>query len=204
VTENAPSRARSRSIPQIDRARVDEIEAALELVNVPSYILDPTGVVRWLNSAARQRVGNINGREFTSVVAPEDRLRSRELFARKVVGGAPVTDAELVLVDPNGNRVAVELSSVPLRSGDQVVGVFGQITEEQEASPLPPPANLTPRQSQVLQMLQRGCSTRQIAGELLLSPETVRNHVRSVLRALGVHTRLEAVAVARRDKLVAE
>jgi DNA-binding NarL/FixJ family response regulator len=30
----------------------------------------------------------------------------------------------------------------------------------------------------------------------------VRNHVRHLLRALGVHTRLEAVAVARREHLV--
>jgi DNA-binding NarL/FixJ family response regulator len=38
---------------------------------------------------------------------------------------------------------------------------------------------------------------------LHLSPETVRNHIRHLLRALGVHTRLEAVAVARRDSPVA-
>jgi DNA-binding NarL/FixJ family response regulator len=35
-----------------------------------------------------------------------------------------------------------------------------------------------------------------------LSTETVRNHVRHLLRALGVHTRLEAVAVARQEHLV--
>ena len=42
-----------------------------------------------------------------------------------------------------------------------------------------------------------------LAGELHLSLETVRNHVRGILRALGVHSRLEAVAVARREHLVA-
>ena len=36
-----------------------------------------------------------------------------------------------------------------------------------------------------------------------MSPEMVRNHVRHVLRALGVHSRLEAVAMARRERLVA-
>jgi DNA-binding NarL/FixJ family response regulator len=54
----------------------------------------------------------------------------------------------------------------------------------------------------VLRLLQQGRSTDQIAAELSLSRETVRNHIRHLLRALGVHTRLEAVAVARREHLL--
>ncbi|TML51560.1 MAG: response regulator transcription factor, partial [Actinobacteria bacterium] len=48
-----------------------------------------------------------------------------------------------------------------------------------------------------------GRSTEQIAAKLHLSPETVRNHIRALFRTLGVHSRLEAVAVARRQHLVA-
>jgi DNA-binding NarL/FixJ family response regulator len=55
----------------------------------------------------------------------------------------------------------------------------------------------------VLRLLDRGHSTAQIAQELHLSLETVRNHIRHLMRALGVHTRLEAVAVARHGELVA-
>ena len=54
----------------------------------------------------------------------------------------------------------------------------------------------------MLRLLEHGRSTRQIAAELHLSTETVRNHVRGVLRALHVNSRLEAVTVARRDHLV--
>jgi PAS domain S-box-containing protein len=175
----------------------DEIERALEMVNVPSYVLDTTGVVRWINPAALQRVGDVRGHPFTSVVAPEEQHRSREVFTRKVIGGASVTDGEFVVVDVDGNRVAIEVSSVPLVRGGRVVGVFGQVTREREAPPLPPHPRLTPRQSEVLRLLEHGRSTQQIAEELHLSPETVRNHVRHVLRNLGVHSRLEAVALAR-------
>jgi DNA-binding NarL/FixJ family response regulator len=49
----------------------------------------------------------------------------------------------------------------------------------------------------VLQLLGRGASTEQIAEALTISSETVRNHVRHVLRTLGAHSRLEAVATAR-------
>jgi DNA-binding NarL/FixJ family response regulator len=50
----------------------------------------------------------------------------------------------------------------------------------------------------VLRLLEHGRSTDQIAEELHLSIETVRNHIRRLLRALDVHSRLEAVAVGRR------
>ena len=49
----------------------------------------------------------------------------------------------------------------------------------------------------MLGLLQRGYSTKQIGQELNVSTETVRNHIRGVLHALGVNSRLEAVAAAR-------
>jgi two-component system NarL family response regulator len=77
-----------------------------------------------------------------------------------------------------------------------VVGVFGQISEIVEEPHEHPDLNLTPRQAEVLDLLERGRTTTQIAGELHLSVETVRNHIRGILRATGTHSRLEAVAIA--------
>ena len=179
-----------------------DVEAALETVSVPSYVIDPTGIIRWINPAARRLVGDVRGRQFTSVVAPEDSRRAREQFARKIAGTAQVTDAQVVLVEPDGSRVNVEVSSVPLMQGHRLVGVFGQLADVHEQAPEEFPHHLTPRQTEVLSLLRRGHSTEQIAQELHLSTETVRNHVRHLLRALGVHTRLEAVAVAQREHLV--
>lgn len=55
---------------------------------------------------------------------------------------------------------------------------------------------LTPRQLQILQLVAEGMSTREIAGKLGMSPLTLRTHVQNVLTRLGVHTKLEAVALA--------
>ena len=180
-----------------------DVEGALEGVNVPSYVIDRVGVVRWMNRAARAMVGDQVGRQFTSVVAPEDTRRARELFARKGVGNTEVTDARVVVVDAVGGRVAVEISSVPLRQGEHVIGVFGQVSDVLEEPQPHPELHLTPRQSEVLRLLELGRSTTQIADELQLSRETVRNHVRHLLHALGASSRLEAVAVARRELLPA-
>jgi PAS domain S-box-containing protein len=168
----------------------------LEHVNVPSYVIDAAGIIRWLNPAAQRIVGDVEGRQFTSVVAPEETQRARELFVRKVVGAATVTDAGFALVDSDGGRLHVEISSVPLRRGEHVVGVFGQVTDLVETPLAHPELPLTPRQAEVLDLLERGRTTRQIASELHLSTDTVRNHVRHILRAVGAHSRLEAVAIA--------
>src|SRR5580765_5466745 len=174
-----------------------DLEAALETVNVPSYVIDPTGVIRWVNPAARRLVGDVRGRQFTSIVAPEDTHRAREHFARKVAGSERTTDAQVVLLDSGGDRVKVDISSVPLSDGHRIVGVFGQVAQVTQPQPRPAHPALTPRQSEVLRLLEHGRSTEQIARELHLSQETVRNHIRRLLRALDVHTRLEAVALAR-------
>jgi PAS domain S-box-containing protein len=173
-----------------------QLDDVLEHVNVPSYVIDRGGVIRWVNLAARQLVGDVRGRQFTSVVAPEETRRARELFARKIIGTSKVTDAPVVVVDANGDRLSVEISSVPLVHGDHVVGVFGQVTDLVEGPHEHQELQLTPRQAEVLDLLERGRSTRQIAEELHLSIETVRNHIRHLLRAMGAHSRLEAVAIA--------
>ena len=176
-----------------------DVELALAGMPVPSYVLDTDGRVRWLNPAAERLLGDVRGRHFTSIVGPEDRERAREVFARKVLGTAASTETSAVLVATDGSRIALEVSAVRLESGERVVGVFGLLTgaEGQEASA--PPPHLTPRQAEVLRLLEQGRSTKQIAQELHLSVETVKNHVRHLLRALGVHSRLEAVAAARRS-----
>ncbi len=177
-----------------------DVERAMTDVNVPSYILDRSGAIAWLNPAAERVVGDVRGLRFTDVVAPDDRTRAREAFARKIVGKEKVTDAEVELVGPDGHKVSVEVSSVPLHEGHQIVGVFGLLSRPPAPPSSPKPhAKLTPRQRQILRMLAHGSSTQQIADELHLSRETVRNHVRGILQALDVHSRVEAVAAARTE-----
>ena len=177
-----------------------DVEQALASLPVPSYVLDTAGVVRWLNPAAERLLGDVRGRHFTSIVGPEDRARAQGLFASKVLGTTAATEASGVFVSADGTRLALEVSAVPLMGGERVVGVFGLLTGPFDDETSAPPAHLTPRQAEVLRHLEQGRSTKQIAQELHVSTETVRNHVRHLLRALGVTTRLEAVAVARHGR----
>jgi PAS domain S-box-containing protein len=61
---------------------------------------------------------------------------------------------------------------------------------------------LTSRETQVLRMLANGVGTEEIADSLFISATTVRNHVQNILRKLDVHSKLEAVTLAFRRRLI--
>lgn len=179
-----------------------DIQGALEDVSVPSYMVDRFGVIRWLNPAAEALVGDVRGRQQSSVVAPEYAREAKESFTRKVLGTERSTDDTVVVLGPDGERIQVQISAVPLYDGGRIVGVFGLVPHRESTAPPEPHPHLTPRQTQVLHLLAHGRSTEQIAAELHLSRDTVRNHVRRMLTALGAHSRIEALAIAHREGIL--
>jgi two-component system NarL family response regulator len=65
-----------------------------------------------------------------------------------------------------------------------------------------PAPRLTDREMQVLKLVARGMNNRDIAKDLFISENTVKNHVRNILEKLQIHSRMEAVMVAVREKLI--
>lgn len=183
-------------MPRLEELDTD-VEEALGNVRVPAYVIDKFGVIRWLNPAAEKIVGNVRGHQITSVLAPEERRRGREIFIRNLNGPPEGSENRGVVMNSDGERIEVELSAVPLKQGGHVFGVFGLVKDVVEETPEQMHPQLTPRQIEILHLLEQGRSTAQIAAQLHLSIETVRNHIRHLMQALGVHSRLEAVAVAR-------
>ncbi|MGB9378622.1 MAG: response regulator transcription factor [Mycobacteriales bacterium] len=72
-------------------------------------------------------------------------------------------------------------------------------TDEKEQLPTP---RLTDREMEVLRLVARGLNNRDIAKELFISENTVKNHVRNILEKLQLHSRMEAVVYAVREKLL--
>jgi PAS domain S-box-containing protein len=196
-----PHSARASESPELGGIPGD-LHGALEEVTVPAYAVDRFGIIRWLNPAARELVGDVRGKQQSSVVVPEQAREAKESFLRKMMGTEKSTDGSIGVVGPDGERVQIEISSCALREGHRIVGVFGLVRQRDESAQPNPHPHLTPRQNQVLHLLAHGHSTSQIAAELHLSVDTVRNHIRRMLRTLGAHSRIEALAIAHREGIL--
>jgi two-component system NarL family response regulator len=61
---------------------------------------------------------------------------------------------------------------------------------------------LTERELEVLRLVANGLSNREIANELYIAENTVKNHVRNILEKLHLHSRMEAVVFAMRENLL--
>ncbi|MDA8282558.1 MAG: response regulator transcription factor, partial [Actinomycetota bacterium] len=69
--------------------------------------------------------------------------------------------------------------------------------QEQVSAPV-----LTARELEVLKLVARGLSNREVAEGLFISENTVKNHVRNILEKLHLHSRMEAVMYAVRKRLL--
>ena len=67
---------------------------------------------------------------------------------------------------------------------------------------LVPAPRLTDRELEVLKLVATGMNNRDIAKELFISENTVKNHVRNILEKLQLHSRMEAVVYAMREKIL--
>jgi two-component system NarL family response regulator len=71
--------------------------------------------------------------------------------------------------------------------------------DERQSVPTP---RLTDRELEVLELVAQGLTNKDIAAELYISENTVKNHVRNILEKLHLHSRMEAVVYAVREKLL--
>ena len=195
---------RKAKISQAVAALGGDVDPVLAEVKVAAALADRDGIVRWQNPRWTELAGDCVGRPLSEHVAPESTHEWRREFTKKVIGTARTSDYEINMLAPDGAHLPIDVSSVVVEGADhRIVGVFGLV--EPVAREFTPPllaAGLTPRQLEILYLLDHGYSTRQIAHRLGIQPDTVRNHVSGLLRTLGVHSRLEAVAEGRRRGLI--
>jgi two-component system response regulator DegU len=83
---------------------------------------------------------------------------------------------------------------------DQVLRQFQELSRQSETKPFVSP--LTPREMEILGYVAQGMMNRQIASQLGISEQTIKNHVTSILRKLNANARTEAVVLALRKGLI--
>ena len=84
----------------------------------------------------------------------------------------------------------------------KLLSEFAAMSRASDERPQMPTPRLTEREMEVLTLVAQGLNNRDIAKELYISENTVKNHIRNILEKLHLHSRMEAVVYAVREKLL--
>jgi two-component system NarL family response regulator len=93
-------------------------------------------------------------------------------------------------------------SSISPHMAAKLASEFRILSDRSTTREEPPPPSLTTRELEVLKLVARGMSNREVGEALFISENTVKNHVRSILEKLHLHTRMEAAMYAVRQRIV--
>lgn len=84
----------------------------------------------------------------------------------------------------------------------KLITEFATMSRRGEDRQQVPTPRLTDREMEVLKLVAKGLNNRDIAKQLFISENTVKNHIRNILEKLQLHSRMEAVVYAVREKLL--
>jgi pimeloyl-ACP methyl ester carboxylesterase/DNA-binding CsgD family transcriptional regulator len=155
-------------------ARIQETTATIDVLHRLSEITSPTLV---LHSVGDRRVPYEQGRQLSSLI-PGAKLVDLDSNNHLLIGSEPAWKTCLAAVREF------------LGTGPPVVA------ETAADTPAPAPDGLTPREIEVLRLIANGKSNQDIATELVISFNTVTNHVKNILGKTGCANRTEAAAYA--------
>jgi PAS domain S-box-containing protein len=180
-------------------------------------------VVFWNRTAERilgHRAADVLGRKCFDLIAGGDFLghpfcgEDCDVIRCSRKGKAP-PNYDVRTHTAAGEGLWLNMSIVVLRGRRQrstlTVHLFRDVTAERRRTPLPALrdaidhpalARLTRRETEVLQLLAAGYDNENMAESLGVARSTLRNHIEHLLAKLGVHSRLEAVVLAARHRIV--
>ena len=194
---------------------VMELEPDLQIVAEASSALEAIGKVRAVQPdlvlldlkmrglSGIEACGAIKDESFgTKVVLLTASDDEADLFAAIKAGASGY-----VLKDEPAERIAEVIrlvhagqSIIPPRLASRLIAEFGRLGNV-PAPETPSGIRLTPREREVLVLLARGSSNKEIAKQLFVSENTVKNHMRNSMEKLQVRTRVEAAMYALQHEL---
>lgn len=213
-------------------ARIDGTQRVISRGTAsPVVVTDERWRIVSLNPEAERLLGcssnDATGSSCQALFYGRDRFGSRLPVEQSDVGllvrrGEPVHPFDFDVISATGETIRAACSVIVLRDGPvcRIVHILTPIPQRKADAPaagknnglgshglgrdrvVAPPYGLTAREYEVLRLLAEGSDCHQIAGTLFISLPTVRNHVHSFLRKLNVHSQVEAVALAYRERLI--
>lgn len=211
----------------MNRCDESDLEQALARAADGAFAMRPDGKIVLWNTAAGKILGysaqDSIGRHCYDVCAGLDDNGNRLCYQgchvmNLVKLGDPVRNFDMQTRTKAGRPLWVNVSTLTVarkRAIDRlIIHLVRDVTATKElltlvhdrrSEPDPKPdskCSLTRRELEILRLIAAGVATKRAAERLHVSPSTIRNHIQSVLRKLGVHSRLEAAVYATKHGLL--
>jgi PAS domain S-box-containing protein len=171
-----------------------------ERTSNPIALLDDQRRIVDLNGAALSLFGGdrqaIVGTSIADSIRPAERSRAASEWETFLRSGESSGTRALVRAD--GSELRIDFAARLARVGDRQLAIYVAVREDPSwprSAVLNGELPLTKREREIVTLIAVGRETAQIAGELHISPETVRTHVRNAMSKLGAHTRAQLVAI---------
>lgn len=189
---------------------------ALDHVDLAVIATDADGIVRTWNARAERLYGwsreEALGRHVAELTVPPESHATADQIMEALRSGRAWQGA-FRLRRKDGSTFTAFVKDSPIIEDGELVGIVGasielgdpELVNAVRAVVDTSPnnnhngrrqRNLSPREREILGLLARGLTGEQIAERLVLSPETIRTHVRNAREKLGASTRVEAVTMA--------
>ena len=150
----------------------------------------------------RQRSPSIGVVVFTSNPTDDELFQALKAQAVAYLGKNITADQliETIRRVNNGEHPINESLTTRPRVAEQVLNQFQELCQKDQTQSVISP--ITPRETEILNYIAQGYLNKQIAAELGISEQTIKNHVTSILRKLNANARTEAVVVAIKKGLI--
>ncbi|MCZ7530435.1 MAG: response regulator transcription factor [Acidimicrobiia bacterium] len=179
---------------------VEAVEAADELS--PDVVLMDVRMPRASGiDAARKIREKLPATKILMLTVSDD---ERDLYEAILAGanGYLLKEVSIEEVADAVRAVARGHSLISPSMASKLLTEFNELARRAEDRRLATAPRLTAREIEVLKLVAKGLSNREIAEELFIAENTVKNHIRNILEKLGLHSRMEAVVYAMREKLL--
>lgn len=183
----------------------DEVLSAIDLQPPDVALIDidaPGDIGLKLSKRIKQRLPNVgviiltantdDAQIFQALKAQAGAYHHKEITADELV--------DTIRRVARGEHPINETLTTRPKLAEQVLHQFQELSLRSEAEGFISP--LTPREIEILNYIAKGFLNKQIAAQLDISEQTIKNHVTSILRKLNANARTEAVVVAIRQGLI--
>jgi two-component system NarL family response regulator len=153
--------------------------------------IEATGVIKDMLPSTKILMLTISDEEgdlYEAIKAGASGYLLKEISIDEVAGAVRQVYAGQSLISPS--------------MASKLLNEFAAMVKRRDERTQVPGPRLTARELEVLKLVARGMNNRDIGQELFISENTVKNHVRNILEKLHLHSRMEAVVYAVREKLL--